>query len=228
MAKPIGRKALRTVKVICRLPEMKLPLVLVSGVLLLAAFCPAADEKAVALADAVIQASGGENWAKIRRLQFTFNVEQEGKVLNKVVHDWDLEKQIDRVTLNGRTLEAKTDRPPTTDEEKKAYQRWVNDSYWLLAPLKLRDRGTELNLVEENVLELRFHEVGLTPKDVYRFYVDPQTHLVKAWDFMPSPEKKAHGSWEGYKEVGGLKLSTEHQFGGKRIYFTDLAAERRE
>ena len=34
---------------------------------------------------------------------------------------------------------------PASDEDAKAaYARWVNDSYWLLAPLKLKHRGVNV------------------------------------------------------------------------------------
>ena len=30
------------------------------------------------------------------------------------------------------------------------------------------------------------------------------------------------GTWDDYKDFGGLKLATSHQFGDKRIFFTDV------
>jgi hypothetical protein len=109
----------------------------------------------------------------------------------------------------------------------------VNDSYWLLAPLKLRDPGTRLTYQVRRerdgkmfeVLRVAFGPVGLTSSDQYDFYIDPQTHLLRYWDYMPSPQKKTSGTWEGYRDFGGLKLSTEHRFGDKRIWFSDVQVE---
>ena len=42
---------------------------------------------------------------------------------------------------------------------------------------------------------------------------------------MPAPDKKISGTWEGYTNFEGLNLSTEHQFGDKRIYFSDVQVE---
>jgi hypothetical protein len=76
-----------------------------------------------------------------------------------------------------------------------------------------------------DVIQLKFARVGLTPDDVYNLYIDRATHLVRRWDYMPAPEKKMSGTWEGYQEFGGLKLATEHQFADKRITFTDVKVE---
>ena len=188
------------------------------------------DPKAEAIADAVIQASGGANWPKVKRIQFTFNVEDKGKQVLSAQHKWDLVANTDEVTWNGKTVTVKTDAPALDGDGKAAFQRWTNDTYWLLAPLKLRDRGTSVSMVTPppegfDVIQLAFDSVGLTPKDVYHFYVDRETHLVRRWVYIPSPEKKISGTWEDYKETGGLKLATAHQFGEKRITISDLKVE---
>jgi hypothetical protein len=119
---------------------------------------------------------------------------------------------------------------PASDEDAKAaYARWVNDSYWLLAPLKLKDPGVTLTYQSREggfeVLHAQFANVGLTPGDQYNFYVDPATHLVRRWDYMPSPDKKISGTWEGYKDFGGLNLSTERRFGDKHIWFSGVEVQ---
>lgn len=45
---------------------------------------------------------------------------------------------------------------------------------------------------------------------------------MRRWDYMPSPDKKLTGTWDNYQNLNGFTLSTEHQFDGKRIYFTEL------
>jgi hypothetical protein len=120
---------------------------------------------------------------------------------------------------------------PAQDEEGKAgYARWVNDSYWLLAPLKILDPGVhlayegskEMDGTNCEVLHLSFGQVGLTPSDQYRLYIDPETKLVKSWDYIPKADTVMHGSWEKYETFGGLKLATEHKFEGKMIRFADV------
>ena len=200
--------------------------------LLTAVVTLAADEKsAEQLADAVVKASGGENWQKVKTLDFTFNVAgQDGKQVAMVKHHWDVAAGTDTVTTNGKTMVMNLNDTNTEGDAKEAMKRWTNDSYWLLAPLKLHDEGThladkgeqEIEGKKYRVLEISFGSVGLTPKDKYNLYIDPETNLVRRWDYMPTPEKKVSGTWDDYQDFGGLKLATSHQFGDKRIFFTDV------
>ena len=75
------------------------------------------------------------------------------------------------------------------------------------------------------VIQINFESVGLTPRDKYNFYIDPATMLVRLWDYMPSADKTISGTWDEYKDFGGLKLATDHQFGDKRIYFTEIKVD---
>ena len=185
---------------------------------------------AVALADAVWQASGGQNWSKVKSIDFTFAVEKEGKTLVSAEHHWDLVAQTDHVKWKDQDVTVNLADPANDDEAKGAYARWVNDSYWLLAPLKLKDQG--VNLTEEGkkemdggerqVLRLSFGQVGLTPKDNYRLYIDPATKLVTSWDYMPEPGQSKHATWTDYQKSGGLTLATDHQMEGIRIRILNL------
>ena len=53
-------------------------------------------------------------------------------------------------------------------------------------------------------------------------YIDPQTKLLRAWDYIPKPDAIMHGTWEKYVESGDLHLATNHNFGGKVIRFADV------
>lgn len=192
------------------------------------------DDAAMKLADQVMKASGGDHWATVTRIRFTFNViGADGKPAMQATHDWDVRAGSDTVSWNGKTVTVDLAGNHDSDEAKQAYQRWVNDSYWLLAPLKVKDGGVmleskgqqEIDGKTYDVLHLHFEAVGLTPGDQYNWYIDPQTHLLMRWDYMPTPDKKVSGTWDNYQEFGGLKLATDHQFGDKRITFTDVAVE---
>jgi hypothetical protein len=191
------------------------------------------DAHAQQLARDLWKASGGENWSKITRLQFTFVVEQDGKELARAEHDWDVKKGTDHVKWKGKEATVTLANPPQDDNGKAAYARWVNDSYWLLAPLKVLDPGVklahegskDLDGTACEMLRLTFEQVGLTPGDQYVLYIDPQTKLMRAWDYVPEPGKVMHGTWEKYEDFAGLKLATEHNFGGRIIRFVDVKAE---
>lgn len=216
---------------------MKAPSFLLLATLLVRMTAQAAgdnDPKAQELAKDVWKASGGENWPKVKTLDFTFIVEQEGKQLAAAEHHWDMATKTDHVKWKGKEASVSVATPAPAEDEmaKGAYARWVNDSYWLLAPLKLLDPGVklayegskEVDGAPAEVLHVSFDKVGLTPGDQYRLYVDPKTKLVRSWDYMPDAEKTMHGTWEKYQDFGGLKLATEHNFEGKMIRFADIKA----
>lgn len=187
----------------------------------------AAADDAKQLATDVWRASGGENWQHVQRIRFTFAVEADGKTLLEAEHDWDVAAGTDHVKWKNKDVTVNVYAPAADEDGKAAYARWVNDSYWLLAPLKLLDRGVtltaepaqEIDGARCEVLRLSFAKVGLTPGDEYRLYIDPKSKLVRAWDYMPKPGTKMRATWDGYREFGGLHLATEHQFAGKAVRF---------
>lgn len=190
---------------------------------------PAADE----LARAVAQAAGLSAWPKVKELSFTFNLEAEGKLVISAKHVWSIAAGQDTVTWEGQTITVNVQGgPPAEELAKKAFQRWTNDSYWLLMPLKLLDPGVNRKSLgrvtrdgkEYMGLELSFGEVGLTPGDVYTLYIDDKTKRVVAWEHSPKPGTKRPATWENYTTVGGLTLATERKLAdGRRLFFSDLS-----
>ncbi|MGI8431009.1 MAG: hypothetical protein ACR2MW_01790 [Chthoniobacterales bacterium] len=182
----------------------------------------ASGADATSLAQEVAKASGSENWGHVQTIDFAFVVEKEGKQVAKAEHHWDVAAGTDEIKWKGKEVKVDLANPGTSKDEKAAYARWVNDSYWLLAPLKLQDKGVtteaegtkEMNGKKCEVLKLSFVQVGLTPSDQYRLYVDPQSQLVTYWDYLPKGEKGMSGTWEDYQKSGGLTLATDHKMGG--------------
>ena len=197
--------------------------------LLLPRVASAAD--GTALAKDVARASGSENWGHVQSIDFTFVVEKEGKKVASAEHHWDVAAGTDEVKWKGKEVKVDLANPGTSEDQKAAYARWVNDSYWLLAPLKLQDRGVtteaegrkEMDGKSYEVLKLSFAQVGLTPNDQYRLYIDPQSKLVRSWDYLPKGEKGMSGTWENYQKSGGLTLATDHRMdNGIRIRIEGL------
>jgi hypothetical protein len=191
------------------------------------------DDAAMKLARQIVDASGGQSWNKVARIAFTFNVEADGKRLISAKHDWDLRGGTDTVTWGGKTVTVKLGDKNDQGDAKDAMQRWTNDSYWLLMPLKLLDGGVklesggskEIDGQKYDVLKMSFESVGLTPGDHYNLYVDPQSHRVMSWDYMPKPDQTHHGTWEDYQTFGPLTLATKHQMDGKLITLTDISVK---
>ena len=172
---------------------------------------PAVDSPAVALADRVHQALGGDRLEASPYLAFTFAVDVDGKRRAAFHHDWD--RRDNRYRVEGATEEgnllvlfdldtrqgnAWIDGKPVPDEDQAkwlefAYERFINDTYWLLVPFKLRDPG--VNQASEGEaregsqafdrLGLSFDEnVGLTPGDRYTLWVDRASSRVDRWEML--------------------------------------------
>jgi hypothetical protein len=141
------------------------------------AFDPAAsDPKALALADEVLAAVGGEAaWKAAKELRWTSTVLIDGKPKLIVKHSWDRwngRDQFRREPQEGRAsgvlamyelysdvgsarvIDAggKTRDASSEDQDgiiKEARAHWESDSYLLTMPFKLKDPGVNLKYVEE-------------------------------------------------------------------------------
>lgn len=208
-----------------------------------------ADAKAAAVAKQLSDAMGGQRtWDVLPYFRFDFVIVRDGKELARFKHWWDKRNGRCRVegpddkgrivtaifTLKDRKGKSFTDGIVDTDPTnidnivQMGYERWVNDTYWIIMPFKLRDPGAHLRYVrsskdahaEYDVLQLSFSKgVGLTPGDKYTLYVNRKTHLVDKWQMMlqgkkPPPDA---ATWEGWTQVGPVKLATMHQVIGKPI-----------
>ncbi|HSD27481.1 MAG TPA: hypothetical protein VLL75_09255, partial [Vicinamibacteria bacterium] len=134
-----------------------------------AAETAASDKTAVAIADKVMTALGGQKaWEGTRFLRFDFAVDREGKTLFSRSHTWD--KWTGRYRLEGRTREGdpfvvlmninskegdawrkgrKLEGEARRKQLEEAFEAWTNDTYWLLMPYKLRDPGVNLSMAGE-------------------------------------------------------------------------------
>jgi plasmid maintenance system killer protein len=213
----------------------------------------AVDPAAAGVADQVMAALGGEAaWKATRFLRFDFAVESEGKIAVSRSHYWDKwtgryrvegkDKQGSYLVLmNVNTKEGSAWRngKPAEGEALKGlleqgYGLWVNDTYWLIMPYKLRDPGVNLKLEGETKdgdavydrLLLTFEGVGLTPKDRYWVFVNRATHLVDRWEYILQDEKGPATRWEwrGWKGLGRIQLAPERVSGkgNRRILFPVL------
>ena len=214
------------------------------------------DPRAVAVADRVMQALGGEAaWNATRYLRFDFAVDRDGKTVMRRAHAWDKWTGRYRVegkdkdgrdvvvamNLNTKEGQATVGGASLAGEELKktletGYAWWVNDTYWLLMPYKMRDPGVVLTLAGtekkgedawDKVL-LTFEGVGLTPKDRYWVFVNAKTGLVDRWEFVLKGEKvpPTPFEWKGWKACGRIQLADDRVSpkDGTRIHFPVLDA----
>jgi len=187
------------------------------------------DPKAIALANETMQAMGGyKNWQKTRYIGWNFFgartlLWDKHSGLVRIESEKDKYKVI--VNINDNTGKVMLDNsiqshPDTLSKYlDMAKNIWINDSYWLVMPFKLKDSGVALKYVESgktkegneaDVLSLTFQSVGKTPNNKYHVYIDKQTKLVRQWDFYTNADDESPRfttPWEGYETYGSILLS---------------------
>ncbi len=210
---------------------------------------PSAEQVVDSLAAAL---GGPEAWQATRYLHFTFagrrthtwdratgrhRVEgqtQDGK--NYVVLS-NLDTQQGVASVEGQLVAAGS--AEAAELLKLAYGAWVNDTYWLLMPYKLRDPGVSLRHDGRETIDGRtydklamsFEKVGLTPGDRYWVYVDTETHLVGRWAYhlegMKPEEPPTAWTWEGWQTYGGIQLAPMRRKVGsdRTLELSDLRVE---
>jgi hypothetical protein len=212
---------------------------------------------AIDLAFEIARAAGADQLREVAEIDFRFAVQDEpGKLAFAADHRWDLAHNRSRITWtsrDGKSYDALLDIGSRTAEgtvdgvvaegaakeelSKKAYARWINDTFWLILPLKLFDPGTKLEMVEQRewngekhqVLMLSFDDVGLTPGDVYWLYVNTEANRIVRWEMLLQGEKEAEGvTFEEYHPVGPLLLAHVHRFekSGKLVLIEESRASK--
>ena len=198
------------------------------------------DAKADAIGKELIAAMGGEKaWERARQIQFDFVVERDGKKAASFSHAWDRYTGDYRVSgtdksgapytvyfnINTKQGKAFVNGKPVEGEAesallKTAYGRFINDSYWLLAPWKIFDPGVHIAYDGEkpcpdggvcDLLKLSFDNVGLTPKDIYWLWITREGRKMVQWQFVlgGAADEPTTASWKDWRPVGGILLSTE-------------------
>ena len=212
---------------------------------------------ALALADRVVAALGGrEAWDRTGYLTFDFVVSRRDTVLSRRTLAWD--KATNRIRLELKDAKGhawavwtdlahqdgvvRVDGAPADSAAKaqwlnRAYAVWVNDTYWLLMPFKLRDPGVTLvdggpdSTGKAHVLELSFAGVGLTPGDRYRVHVDDATSLVSGWEMLLQGSKDGRWKpalWTGWQPYGEIRLAAERHIPDDQVVikYENLATAR--
>ena len=201
------------------------------------------DSFAIFIADGVMEAMGGRNnWDQTRYIKWNFFGSRRhvwdrysGDIIIEGLRDTFLAK------LNLKSLEGTVNmkgieltKADSLDKYlQKSKEMWINDSYWLIFPFKLKDSGVTLKYLkldttalgkQAHILQLTFNDVGVTPKNKYYAYVDTSSHLVSQWDYFPSFEDSVprfNTPWTDYESYGKVLLSTGR---GEKYQITEISA----
>jgi hypothetical protein len=219
-----------------------------------ATFAPPLETLADTLAFRAAAYAGHEAWQHVPYVAFRFGRAGEADtsaagpaarrhLWNRTTGDYRIDvprgDTLYTALFNVRTREGQVyrDGEPLSAERnaewlESAHGMFINDTYWLLAPLKLfddgviRDRDASEDTDAEQALTLAFDGVGRTPGDRYWLYVDRTTGRVNAWRFHlqgqsePGPRIERIGYQPFETPSGTVRLATRHDTGPADL-FTD-------
>lgn len=207
----------------------------------------ASDAKAVAIADEVMVAMGGRQaWDATHYISWNFfgsrtlfwdkytgqcRIEWQKRPLKVIVN---VNTGTGRVAIDGVEQTQPDTLAKYLDMGKRA---WINDSYWLLMPFKLKDSGVTLRYLGEaktekgaaaDLLQMTFAGVGVTPDNKYHVWVDKQSRLVTQWAYFPkfTDEKPQFiNPWNDYKRYGAVLISGDRGRGEVNLLPIEVLTE---
>lgn len=185
------------------------------------------DPKAIEIADEVMEAMGGRKaWDNTRHIAWNFFGVRDlvwdkwtGDVRidhDKTVYLININDNSGKVYIDGREI---TDSDSLSNLINRGKGAWINDSYWLLMPFKLKDSGVTLKYmgeeptnegVESDKLELTFENVGNTPNNRYWVWVSQTDHLVNQWAYYSNSADNAqvfNRPFKDYQRKGEILIS---------------------
>jgi plasmid maintenance system killer protein len=189
------------------------------------------DERAIELADDVMLAMGGRKaWDQTRYLAWNFFGSREwlwDKWTGDVRVDFlrrDLKIRMNVNRQEGQVMKdgVLLDHPDSLQKYLKlGTSVWINDSYWLVMPFKLKDSGVTLKYLRQDttlarqqadVIQLTFEAVGDTPQNKYEVWIDQSSKLVAQWAyFSNNTDTLARFTlpWGNYQKHGNILLSDD-------------------
>ncbi len=206
------------------------------------------DAKAIELADAVMAKMGGRRaWDETRYIVWNFfgqrrhvwdkregrvRIELDGLEGVPYVYVLNIDTQSGRAWKGGQEV---TDPDELARMMDQAEAMWINDSYWLVMPYKLKDAGVTLRYQGEremeggriaDVLQLTFKDVGRTPNNKYHVYVAKDSGLVEQFDYYEhsdDPTPRISRPWRNWKRFGRIMLSGDRgEMRGRPAKLTDI------
>jgi len=194
---------------------------------------PAAD----ALANKVLAAIDKPAWDTTGVIQWTFRGAHDflwDKKRNLVKVNWGENEAL--VTLDETTGKAWKNGVEVTGDEgdklvKTAWGYFCNDSFWLNAPAKVFDPGTERSIVDmpdgSKGLMVTYKSGGVTPGDAYLWSLDANgmPTSYKMWVSIPVIPGGLAFTWDDWTTLPtGAKIATNHASKVLGIDITNLKA----
>jgi hypothetical protein len=189
-------------------------------------------KEADALAQAMLARIDIDAWNATKAVSWNFG--------GRRTHLWDRERNYDLykkdtrevlLRIDDKTGMVRDNGQVLTGEDatkalEDAWEAWVNDSFWLNAPAKCFDEGTQRSIVHDDKgdhLMVAYTSGGATPGDAYLWQLD--AGLPSGWKMWTHviPIGGAKASWDGWVKLPtGAWISTMHVMTAKNLPLTDV------
>lgn len=208
----------------------------------------ASSPKAIMIADSIMKYHGGRQaWDEARFFHWNFFGARTltwDKHESRVRIDVPKENKVYLLDYSGEELAGKvrvlgdevTDAEVLTEELSKAYSMFINDAFWLVQQFKLKDAGVILQMADEQidpqasrpsfVIDQTFDQVGDTPQNRYRLFVDKVTYRINTWQFFRNAEDTEPAietPWNGYYPHDDILISSDR---GGRFQLTEVSVKK--
>jgi len=192
-------------------------------------------KEADALAIKMFNAINHEAFENTEVLEWSFRNEhfyRWRKSIGLVEIKWDVNKVLyDTKTPNTSTVFVNDKKVNNPELLKKAIAFFNNDSFWLVAPYKIFDSGTERSIVKhdgKDALLITYTSGGSTPGDSYLWILD-ENYFPTSYKMWTSiiPIGGVSATWADWKNTeSGIKLPTKHTLSlfGMKINMGDVKA----
>ena len=185
------------------------------------------------LAQRMMTACNADAWDDTRYVQWTF--------AGRNTYIWDRSRSLVSVvndngafiinSSNGSGVSKSTTEGETISsaEAEAAWANFCNDSFWLIAPLKVMDPGTKRELVQTDEGEgllVHFTNGGVTPGDSYLWHLaaDDLPYAIQLWTQSP-PLNGIRASWTDWQQLHtGVMIATTHMISKANVAITNLAS----
>lgn len=177
--------------------------------------------KELSVAEKIANTHGFDNWDKVSKLEFTFNVDRDSSHFGR---SWTWEPKTNNVTLISGTDTISFNRNNLDSLSLKHDRDFINDKYWLLVPFQLVwDQSatiseptkvtTPISNTVLNKITITYSEIGgYTPGDAYDIFYDDD-YEIKEWIFrrQNAEEPSLINTFENYTTINGLKFAQDHK-----------------
>ncbi|MFY0607194.1 MAG: hypothetical protein JXR10_10780 [Cyclobacteriaceae bacterium] len=187
--------------------------------------------RAEQLSDQMLTALGYDAYQKISFIEWSYprgHSYRWNKAQDSVTVLWDeYEVLFSTRTLEGEARYANKELTGSDKVEaiETAWEYFANDSFWLVAPFKIRDPGTVreyVDLIGAEGLLVTYTSGGVTPGDSYLWIIgeDKRPMAWRMWT-QKIPIAGLELSWDGWKQYNGAWFAPLHD-GPVAINITEL------